>query len=926
MTAPYKGSICLATNSNFVLPGSRSNDMLIYIGNSNQNILFGISNQNTLLSINSSNNSLAFSGNISFSNQLALSGIMLTQKTSTTVNNLTSSLTAINGFNYTSNGSIQISMSNGNTNIQFQQANTTYMTLTSNGFLGIGTTNPGSLLSIAGGHTIGAAYSNLAAPINGLIVQGNVGIGITNPAYNLDINGNARISGPLSLSNAAVLGSNTGSSNIAMSIQLGINNNVSLLNILDYRIATGSGYTTTSTRIQRVIDTSTFGYIEFSKYGSYDGVGIGVNNNTILTVNSANNVGIGTSNPNALYSMMINNTLQVNAANNAYNKLLVLYDNGPTDAVNTACNFSGFGINGGTLRYQVPGGNQHQWFIGNNVNLILSNSILTIPNLGATSNYTPTFRLSDGNKGIQYSGVNSGITWLTNFPTDGIAVYGFNDGCLGTTSGGNKAALSWNNSGNVGIGLSNPAYTLDVYASSGINSRFGSNLYLMGGPLSPSIGFNAYYNSGWFNGGVGTTYSGALLFLNGNFQFLACPTTTANGSNINSSLPTLVSISNNGNVGIGTTSPQFPLHIASNAQLITSSYAGDPGQAQFIVSGSTNPNQRIGFLYDTNSNIGLIQSMIFGIGPKPLCLNAAGGNIGINTTSPSYPLDVNGIVNTSTSFKVTNSGYMLYLEGGSGATDRFGVHVAGVTRLFASYNYTPSAVALSIAGSTAGTFTDALYVNHSGNVGIGTTNPAYTLEVNGTSHFTGVANFNTTGGTHAVNIGGDLGVTGTVLTNSSGNGIINTYSITCTTISKSSGTFDIQHPIDNTKRLVHSFIEGPRCDLIYRGIAKLINGMVLIDIDSQCTAEVECGMTTGTFAALCTNPQVFTNNADNFDAVLGVLSNNSTTNATTLTITCQNTQSTSTVSWMVVAERKDPYIKSWDHTNSNGYLQTEYTI
>ena len=61
--------------------------------------------------------------------------------------------------------------------------------LTSTGRIGVGTTNPGSLLAVAGGATMGTAYSNVVAPTNGLIVQGNVGIGISNPSSKLHVSG-----------------------------------------------------------------------------------------------------------------------------------------------------------------------------------------------------------------------------------------------------------------------------------------------------------------------------------------------------------------------------------------------------------------------------------------------------------------------------------------------------------------------------------------------------------------------------------------------------------------------------------------------------------------------------------------------------------------------------------------------------------------
>jgi len=140
-------------------------------------------------------------------------------------------------------------------------------------------------------------------------------------------------------------------------------------------------------------------------------------------------------------------------------------------------------------------------------------------------------------------------------------------------------------------------------------------------------------------------------------------------------------------------------------------------------------------------------------------------------------------------------------------------------------------------------------------------------------------------------------------------------------LSKGSGSFDIQHPLhpdDSNKRLVHSFIEGPRCDLIYRGQVILVNGIATVNLDTDCVEEPECAMSSGTFEALCINPQILLQNVTSFSKIRGRINGN------ILTIECQDTTSTDIISWSVIAERKDPYIKSWERTNANGYLKTEY--
>jgi hypothetical protein len=144
-------------------------------------------------------------------------------------------------------------------------------------------------------------------------------------------------------------------------------------------------------------------------------------------------------------------------------------------------------------------------------------------------------------------------------------------------------------------------------------------------------------------------------------------------------------------------------------------------------------------------------------------------------------------------------------------------------------------------------------------------------------------------------------------------------SITITgALSKGSGTFDIIHPLNSSKRLVHSFIEGPRCDLIYRGTTQLQNGSAVVNLDLDSVAEQDCAMIQGTFESLTTNPVIKLQNHTSFKRVRGTIYGN------TLNIMCEDTSSSDTIHWYVMAERKDPFIKTWERTNENGYLITEY--
>jgi len=133
-------------------------------------------------------------------------------------------------------------------------------------------------------------------------------------------------------------------------------------------------------------------------------------------------------------------------------------------------------------------------------------------------------------------------------------------------------------------------------------------------------------------------------------------------------------------------------------------------------------------------------------------------------------------------------------------------------------------------------------------------------------------------------------------------------------ISKGSGSFKIDHPLEakkDTHHLVHSFVEAPQADNIYRGTVTLSDGTATVNLDTVS------GMTEGTYVLLNTNTSCFTSNETDWDAVKGSVSGN------TLTITCQNDSSTATVSWLVIGERHDQHMKDTEWTDDNGKVIVE---
>lgn len=128
-----------------------------------------------------------------------------------------------------------------------------------------------------------------------------------------------------------------------------------------------------------------------------------------------------------------------------------------------------------------------------------------------------------------------------------------------------------------------------------------------------------------------------------------------------------------------------------------------------------------------------------------------------------------------------------------------------------------------------------------------------------------------------------------------------------------SGTknFYIDHPQNEGEKLVHSAIESPEVNNLYRGEVELVDGKAQINLDTHFK------MTEGTFVLFNRKPNVFTTNESDWDNVRGKVEGN------ILSIECQNTNSTANVSWMIITQRCDDNIMNSKHTDENGELIVE---
>jgi len=278
-----------------------------------------------------------------------------------------------------------------------------------------------------------------------------------------------------------------------------------------------------------------------------------------------------------------------------------------------------------------------------------------------------------------------------------------------------------------------------------VRNPSGQDLWIGLTDATKSIGFYDYTNS-WnvfrYNGAFGERDVDFYrnLSMNGNYVCLAngCrsdwPTSTSNGWSVG----TYVTNSTvNARVGIGIASPLQVLDVRGNihiggtanaakylrfATYITSEeftarhYIGVESTGFNIVADDAPPYSNINFRSFTGSAI-----------TTKMKIDATTGNVGIGAIAPDEKLHVNDSAST-------------YMKVQSGATQISGVKLQrGTTSdAYTDYNIYDSGGNLYVDRSNAGSATARMFISDStGNVGIGKTNPAYTLDVNGVVNATG---------------------------------------------------------------------------------------------------------------------------------------------------------------------------------------------
>ncbi len=579
---------------------------------------------------------------------------------------------------------------------------TEIMRITYGGNVGIGTSTPVAELGIVGnvgiGTGINSPYVTTIPPPGGMIVQGNVGIGSLAPGQSLDVQGTVRMKGLTLTGNGAANGNvlvgngvgvgtwmplsalgasssnywllNGGAGNIGINTSYAVGIGTSFvggtgeaaLAVMNGNVGIGTWVPLDMFQVGRYKSSS--GGFEVDSNGN---VGIGTTNtsNNSLTV-LYGNVGIGTTNALDAFTIYRGTT----------NVMTQIDDSG----INFTRSFDGF--IGGYLNYIdgagiVLGTDGDIVLFPNNRNALLAANVDNIGKvrIGDVDPVTGGARLE-----VQGSlAVGSIYASATSVPTDGMVVQG-----------------------NVGIGTSVPAGTLDVE-----------------GTLNPVV-FNAV--AGNLNVGIGSFTPGQKLDVKGTARMTGF-TLTGNGAAAGNVLV------GNG-VGVGTWMPAGTLATTSGSNY---------------------------WLNDTAGNVGISTAYAVGIGTTfvggtgEAALSVMNGNVGIGTWVPNAVLNINSVFSVSPSLTIYESGgggNILQIDNGGrliyGPNSNFGGTSAINFGNNLSENDTTTFFKINPASGNLGNLfqilkgaTSEVVVDTNGNVGIGSLSPGQALDVTGTARMTG---------------------------------------------------------------------------------------------------------------------------------------------------------------------------------------------
>ena len=291
--------------------------------------------------------------------------------------------------------------------------------------------------------------------------------------------------------------------------------------------------------------------------------------------------------------------------------------------------------------------------------------------------------------------------------------FGFHSNDTFIVATNNNEVMRVTSAGNVGIGTTSPGTNLQVNSSANTATSIGiSNTGSGASRLYMDASNGDFSGSDYMWIGQNDDKSGEIFMAqnSGSFHIKTQPGGTST---------TQFTVTQAGNVGIGTTSPQAALHVAgafdttapTGDGVLMGSYNSAYGAIQlngtsgsFIDFSTSGTDHKGRILYNNSTNY-----LRFDTNGTEKVRILSSGNVGIGTSSPSTKLHVyNGEATIASS---TDGVKLSYSNGNS----------SGVIDTAFSDN--------ALEFRTNGT--SKMFIANAGNVGIGTTSPAEKLEVNG---------------------------------------------------------------------------------------------------------------------------------------------------------------------------------------------------